>query len=113
MSGHQLIELRHGAFELALCPERGGTITRFSHAGRDLLRPAGEAGLHERPARRRARAGPLLRGLGRPRRNPLAGERPHARDRGFRGATASTEDIVTLPPAGQDPAVDLQPVEIV
>jgi aldose 1-epimerase len=43
MSEHKLIELHDGAFELALCPGRGGAITRFRHAGRDLLRPAGAA----------------------------------------------------------------------
>ncbi|MGH6898283.1 MAG: aldose 1-epimerase [Geminicoccaceae bacterium] len=41
MADRKLIELRRGAFELGLCPSFGGAITRFRHAGRDLLRPAG------------------------------------------------------------------------
>jgi aldose 1-epimerase len=39
--------LRREGFELALCPEHGGAITGFRGRGRDLMRPAGAAFLHE------------------------------------------------------------------
>lgn len=39
----RLLRLRHGAYELELCPELGGCITRFRHRQRDLFRPAGPA----------------------------------------------------------------------
>ncbi len=36
-----LLRLRHGAFELEVCPGLGGALTAFRHRGRDLMRPAG------------------------------------------------------------------------
>ncbi len=38
-----LLRLRHGAFELEVCPGLGGSITAFRAQGRDLMRPAGPA----------------------------------------------------------------------
>jgi aldose 1-epimerase len=38
-----VLRLRHGAFELEVCPRVGGSITAFRHQGRDLMRPAGQA----------------------------------------------------------------------
>jgi aldose 1-epimerase len=42
MPDRKLIQLRDGAFELALCPGLGGAIARFRHAGREVMRPASE-----------------------------------------------------------------------
>lgn len=36
-----LVRLRHGAYELEVCPAIGGCITVFRHDERDLMRPAG------------------------------------------------------------------------
>lgn len=37
----ELLTLERGPLELALCPGAGGTIGRFRHRGRDIMRPAG------------------------------------------------------------------------
>ena len=38
-----LVRLRHGAYELEVCPGIGGCITAFRHDARDLMRPASAA----------------------------------------------------------------------
>jgi aldose 1-epimerase len=43
-----ILRLRHGPFELELCPGRGGAITGFRHRGRNLMRPAEPAFFAER-----------------------------------------------------------------
>jgi aldose 1-epimerase len=43
-----IVRLRHGPFELEVCPEIGGAITAFRHQGRDLMRPAAPAFFAER-----------------------------------------------------------------
>ena len=38
-----LLRLRHGPFELEVCPGLGGSISAFRARGRDLMRAAGPA----------------------------------------------------------------------
>jgi aldose 1-epimerase len=46
-----VVRLRHGAYELEVCPGIGGCITAFRHDGRDLMRPARAACFAEADSR--------------------------------------------------------------
>ena len=40
MTGDKVVRLKHGDYELVLCPEGGGCMTAFRYQGVDVMRPA-------------------------------------------------------------------------